>query len=273
MHKRKRRRSGRRSVETIPALVVSRIGSEPARKEDRRRNPAVEQGPIVARDVTGEEQMTRIETPEAGQQEQQKELTEMNMIVEPEIATATRVPEVPAAAPTARATPAPRVKAPSVGGTTRTARAGSPKADPVSAPVPVTGSVPLDQEAVRIGMMIARGELTTLTITPEMVGQTLVFTRPPYLIAALAETAEGVPAAPRIIRRNLAFNDAILDFLRGFAGEDVPLSMIAEHMVSKGHYRQRSARFGVRSRLDQLVEAGLVTLICGPGEPHARLIG
>jgi len=272
MHKRKRRLNGRHGIEKI-----TRLGARPdvARKENEKPRTSVKQGRIVAPEVTAANGMSGIEIPEAGPQEKQKELTEMKMIAQAEIAAATLVPEVPAAAAPAgpRAKPAPRVKAREAGSATRTPRVVGLKTAPVAAPVPVAGSILLDQEAVRIGMMIARGELTTLVITREMVGQTLVFTQAPYLVAAAAESGAATPAAPRIIRRNLAFNDAILDFLRAFPGEAVPLSVIAEHMVSRGHYKPKSAKIGVRARLEQLVEDGSITRVDGPGEPHARLVG
>lgn len=213
----------------------------------------------------------------------------MNMISRPETETVNPVMEGPASAgPAVTRTRPVRVGAPRTPGTqTRTAPlsaggqstpqrpAGKAPVVPVPAsgpaPAQVARTLPLDQEAVRIGMMIALGELTALEITPEMVGQTLVFTQAPYLIGA--SVLASAPEAPRVIRRNVAFNDVILDFLRTFPGEDVPVSMIAEHMISRGHYKPKSARFGVRTRLEQLLEAGLIKLTDGPGEPHAQLIG
>jgi len=262
-HKRRKRHAGRPTIEGMPGLVAGRI-SESFAKNAKSPVIAVQSPePIAATPQTEEGPMA---TPVTIPTEETKELTEMNMIAHPETTDAAPVSAVTIPGPT-RARSVPR-------GTARPARTAKPAQAgkvPTAPVLPERGATPLDQEAVRIGMMIARGELTTLVITPEMVGQTLVFTQTPYLIGAPVETASA--GAPQIIRRNLAFNDVILDFLRTFTGEDVPVSMISEHMVSKGHYKPKSARVGVRSRLEQLVEAGAITLSDGPGEIHARLIG
>lgn len=294
-HKRKRRGSARAGVTALPGLVAARIRAEAAKKEEGAGDRPVETGSPDLPPLTGP-----VLSPEhpygawsearnpprpAETTEQQKELTEMNMISRLETETANPVMEGPASAgPAVSRTRPVRAGAPRTPGTqTRTAPlsaggqsplqrpAGKAPVVPGPAPSQVVQTLPLDQEAVRIGMMIALGELTALEITPEMVGQTLVFAQAPYLIGA--SVLASAPEAPRVIRRNVAFNDVILDFLRTFPGEDVPVSMIAEHMISRGHYKPKSARFGVRTRLEQLLEAGLITLTKGPGEPHARLVG
>jgi predicted RNA binding protein YcfA (HicA-like mRNA interferase family) len=266
-HKRKLRRGAQVRFADLPGLVAGKIRSGDAKKTNI--TPLMETGNSAATPVKTETpdplhgpQKGLTETPA---HDEKKDLTDMNMIAHSQIDTAS--PVAPMSEPTGTGAPH------------KEQMSGSSVPMPVAAPDPgrkgssgqtqATGIIALDQDAVRIGMMIALGELISLEITPEMVGQTLVFAQAPYLIGA--RIGAGQVRQPVTQRRNHAYNDTIIEFLRSFAGDDVPLSMIAEHMISKGHYKPRSARMGVKLRLEQLLEAGSITLSEGPGEPHARL--
>lgn len=255
-HKRKRRRGGRIGVTHIPGLVAGKHSAGDAKKA--KETPISKKGnsAIMPAETKTEKPLNAPQngTTEPPVHDQKKDLEEMKMITAPEIQTATPV-------------------------TTTLEPTGSSGHTPVAAPDPAqkgsasraeaAGIIALDQDAVRIGMMIARGELISLEITPEMVGQTLVFAQAPYLIGT--RIGAGQVRQPVTQRRNRAYNDTIIEFLRSFAGDDVPLSMIAEHMISKGHYKPKSAKMGVKLRLEQLLEAGSITVSEGPGEIHARL--
>lgn len=152
---------------------------------------------------------------------------------------------------------------------------------PAAAPSPDATPRPVSEEialGIRIGLRIASGELTRLEITPDMVGMTLItgpgethwLDRP---AAADAAPAPDWGAKKGRSRRNARFSDAILAFLGELSGEEVPISMIVEHMVEKGFYKARSARGGVARRLEQLAGDGLILYRTGPGEPCAKIAG
>lgn len=52
-----------------------------------------------------------------------------------------------------------------------------------------------------------------------------------------------------MFRRNGSFNDAIIFLLVDLKGEDVPVSLIVDHMIEKGHYKPNSARSSTLRRL------------------------
>jgi len=122
---------------------------------------------------------------------------------------------------------------------------------------------------IQIGLKIASGELMQIPITADMVGKTLITERgETYWVDGAAPAALG-DAKKRVVRRNGKFNDAILAFLEELKGDDVPVSLIAEHMVDLGFYKARSARASVVRRLERMAEEGVVSYRTGPGEPCA----
>lgn len=134
----------------------------------------------------------------------------------------------------------------------------------------------LDQGSVefgiRLGLRIARGELTAIRITPEMVGKSLLLEPGAGLqLYALDEPETSADAKKPAFRKNARISDAILAFLGELRGEEVPIGMIADHLVETGHYKPRSARPGVRARLELLEAEGRVRLRTGAGEPVATL--
>lgn len=142
--------------------------------------------------------------------------------------------------------------------------------DQTSLTVPQTG---LDafSKGVQVGIRIANGELMRIEITPDMVGKTLILERGEvFWVDGAAPTCE--PVKKKIRRRNAAFSDAIIAFLEDLKGEEVPVSMIADHMVENGFYKPRSARVGVSKRLEQLAEEGRVLYRKGPGEHVAKVV-
>lgn len=124
---------------------------------------------------------------------------------------------------------------------------------------------------IQIGMGIEKGDLKQIPITADMVGGTLVVPAgETFLLGSEAPKA----GRKRIFhRKNGRFNDAILGFLGDLKGEEVPVSMIAEHMVEKGFYKPRSARQGVMRRLAQLAEEGKVAYRIDSRDPAASIKG
>lgn len=202
--------------------------------------------------------------------EPRTETAQMNMIADVTRAEPAPVkapePMKPSAAakPAAAKKPRPAIK----GAATR------PEPAPVAPPAPAEGlSVASDEVAlgIRIGKRLASGELKQVEITPDMVGKTLILgAGEVYWLDADPEAA--APVAKRGgYRKNERFNVAILAFLEELKGEEVPVSMIADHMAEKGFYKTRSARQGVLRRLAQLRDDGRVTFLEGQGEPCATL--
>lgn len=152
-------------------------------------------------------------------------------------------------------------------------RTRAPRAPEVPAAEPKGG---LDQGSVefgiRLGLRIARGELTAIRITPDMVGKTLLLEAGAGLqLYALDEAEAPSDAKKPAFRKNARISEAILAFLGELRGEEVPIGMIADHLVEAGHYKPRSARPGVRARLELLEAEGRVRLRTGAGEPVATL--
>lgn len=134
----------------------------------------------------------------------------------------------------------------------------------------------LDQGSVefgiRLGLRIARGELTAIRITPDMVGKSLLLEPgTEFQLYALSEPEMSPATKKPAFRKNARISDAILAFLGELRGEEVPIGMIADHLVETGHYKPRSARPGVRARLELLEAEGRVRLRTGAGEPVATL--
>lgn len=136
--------------------------------------------------------------------------------------------------------------------------------------VPQTGSDAFSK-GVQVGVRIANGELMQIEITPEMVGKTLILERGEVFWVDGSGSDVPACAKKKHHRRNAAFSDAIVAFLNELKGEEVPVSMIADHMVENGFYKPRSARGGVSKRLEQLAEEGHVLYRKGPGEHVARI--
>jgi len=265
-HKRKTRQMGRVSaggLSAAPDLNPEQIGADRAKKQrhsERPRTFSVELPvpPPITNPI--------LETAREISTDQIKEATPMNMIPK-------SAPDAFASAPGVLRETEPAAKAarrPYV----RKAKVSQAEASAAPERLPISGALSLDQEAFRIGMMIGRGEMTAFVITPDMVGQTLVFAQAPYFVGAKPPSKVMQAAAPDQMisfRRNRDYNDTILELLGDLKGEEVPLSMIAEHMISKGQYQQRSAKGGALCRLRRLSEAGLVILAEGAGEPRAWL--
>lgn len=124
---------------------------------------------------------------------------------------------------------------------------------------------------IQVGIRIANGELMRIEITPDMVGKTLIMEQGEVLWID-GSTPDYEAAKKKGRRRNAAFSDAIIAFLEDLREEEVPINMIADHMVESGFYKPRSARGGVSKRLKQLAEEGRVIYRTGPGEHVARIM-
>lgn len=122
---------------------------------------------------------------------------------------------------------------------------------------------------IQIGMRIASGELMQVAITPDMVGKTLIMERGEIHWVNVAPQKVGTVAKKGGYRKNARFNDAIIALLDDLKGEEVPVSLIADHMIEKGFYKPRSARPGVCRRLAQLREEGRVVYRDDLAEPCA----
>lgn len=146
-----------------------------------------------------------------------------------------------------------------------------PAAAQTSHAVPQPGSDAFIK-GVQVGIRIANGELMQIEITPDMVGKTLILERGEVFWLDGSGSVAPAPAKKKERRRNAAFSDAIVAFLDELKGEEVPVSMIADHMVENGFYKPRSARGGVSKRLEQLAEEGRVLYRKGPGEHVAKVV-
>lgn len=126
---------------------------------------------------------------------------------------------------------------------------------------------------IQLGLRLARGELTPLVITAEMVGQTLLFEKAPYLIGqALTLADPGQTVTGPSYRKNSVIDDTIMELLNLYPGQEVTLGMIAEETVTREQYKNiDSARASLRKRLERLDKEGIIIYRNKPGEPHARL--
>lgn len=250
------------SEETLRSIMRSRKAADrPAPRRGSRPPPPVElvqddtpvSEPVPAPlEAPVEAPLEATEPPETPPEptpkpKPQKEKRKMNMMTPPEARQADPVSEPPVRKPRATTLPDAEPKAPQAQG---------------------TGPV---EYGIQLGLRIASGELKLLKITPDMVGQSLLFAQDPIVVGDL-----GAPAAPvaksGVIRRNVKFDEMILAFIKEMGGRDVPLSLIGEHMVGEGVYKPRSAQSGVRQRIERLATEGRVGYRAAPGEPCASLI-
>jgi hypothetical protein len=126
---------------------------------------------------------------------------------------------------------------------------------------------------IQLGLRIARGELTPLVITAEMVGQTLLFEQAPYVIGDLStgSISEDTVSAPSF-RKNTGIDETIMELLNLYPGQEVTLSMIAQETVIREQYKNiGSARASLRKRLERLQAEGIILYRHKPGEPCAWL--
>jgi predicted RNA binding protein YcfA (HicA-like mRNA interferase family) len=126
---------------------------------------------------------------------------------------------------------------------------------------------------IQLGLRIARGELTALVITADMVGQKLLFEQAPYVVGDIstASGSEATAQAPSF-RKNTGINDTIMELLNLYPGQEVTLAMIAQETVIREHYKNiDSARASLRKRLERLQDEGIILYRHKPGEPCAWL--